>query len=103
MTREEAIELLKEGKFKNVYSLYRGQVIKYRRDWNDASDIAIEALQADEVEVVRCKDCRYANECHKSVHYTRNESNSVLLGYLPIEWIKQATDKHKKTDREGSG
>ena len=72
MTREEAIGFLKEEKFKKVDS-------KYRRDWNDASDMAIEALsvavsredtvtlnspisiQAEMVAVVRCKDCRWWN------------------------------------------
>ena len=36
--------------------------------------------------IVRCKDCRHANECHKSVQYTRNERNTVTIGYSPIEW-----------------
>lgn len=54
-----------------------------------ANQIILEALQADTVEVVRCKDCRHANECHKSVQYTRNELNTVTLGYLPIEWCSR--------------
>ena len=37
-------------------------------------------------ELVRCKDCRHADECHKSVQYTRNEPNTVTIGYSPIEW-----------------
>ena len=44
-----------------------------------------EAPTADVVEVVRCKDCRHANECHKSVQYTRNEPNTVTIGYSQIE------------------
>ena len=43
MTREEAIDFLREEKFKNVNS-------QYRRDWNDASDMAIEALSAEAVQ-----------------------------------------------------
>ena len=85
MTREEAIQ---------AWEQMRSEIDK--ENWLFVGtinplmiDMAIEALQADEVEVVRCKDCRYANECHKSVHYTRNESNSVLLGYLPIEWCSR--------------
>ena len=66
MTKEEAIDFLKEEKFKNVYSLYRNKVIKYRIDWNDASDMAIEALEADTVEVVRCKDCKHYKPFDKS-------------------------------------
>ena len=58
MTREEAIDFLKEEKFKNVNS-------KYRRDWNDASDMAIEALQAEPVkhgkwiegDILECSQC----------------------------------------------
>ena len=39
--------------------------------------------------LVRCEDCRYANECHKSVQYTRNEPNTVTIGYSPIEWCSR--------------
>lgn len=39
--------------------------------------------------IVHCKDCRHANECHKSVQYTRNEPNSVTIGYSPIEWCSR--------------
>lgn len=38
------------------------------------------------IEIVECKDCRHVNECHKSVQYTRNEPNSVTIGYSRIEW-----------------
>ena len=39
--------------------------------------------------VVRCKDCRHANECRKIVQYARNEQNTVSMGYLPIEWCSR--------------
>lgn len=39
--------------------------------------------------VVRCKDCRHAGECHKSVQYTCNEPNTVTIGYSPIEWCSR--------------
>lgn len=39
--------------------------------------------------IVRCKDCRHANECHKSVQYTRNEQSTITLGYTPIEWCSR--------------
>lgn len=48
-----------------------------------------DAPTIDAVEVVRCKDCQHANECHKSVQYTRNEPNTVTIGYLPIEWCSR--------------
>ena len=43
----------------------------------------------DFMPIVRCKDCRHANECHKSVQYTRNEPNTVTIGYSPIEWCSK--------------
>jgi hypothetical protein len=39
--------------------------------------------------LVRCDDCRYANECQKSVQYTRNEPNAVTIGYSPIKWCSK--------------
>ena len=75
MTREEALEIL--------------DTIPTIGEQVDALEIAIEALQADTVEVVWCKDCRHANECHKSVQHTRNEANTVTIGYSPIEWCSR--------------
>ena len=40
-------------------------------------------------EIIKCEDCRYANECHKNVQYTRNESNMMTIGYSPIEWCSK--------------
>ena len=52
-----------------------------------ASIGAIKALpSADAVQVVLCKDCRYSHECHKCVHYTRDEPRQVTMGYIPIEF-----------------
>ena len=48
--------------------------------------VMLGAAFADLTEVVRCKDCRHADECHKSVQYTRNEPRTVTMGYSPIEW-----------------
>ena len=93
MTREEAIKEL--------------ELIAKVTMWNDrreAVEMAIEALHHVEAEekgychriipsnievVVRCKDCRHAHECHKSVHYTRNEQSTVTIGYAPIEWCSR--------------
>ena len=54
--------------------------------WRDADiDELIHLYES----VVHCKDCRHANECHKSVQYTRNEPNTVTIGYSPIEWCSR--------------
>lgn len=45
--------------------------------------------------IVRCKDCRHANECHKSVQYTRNGPNTVTIGYSPIEWCSRGERREK--------
>lgn len=68
MNREEAIRWLTNEKWKNANN-------KYKKEWNEAFDMAIEALQAEyedyehatlvdikeplKVSVVRCKDCRH--------------------------------------------
>lgn len=54
MTRGEAVEQLRNLKKANFFS---STII--------ALDMAIEALSADAIEVVRCKDCkhRYGDEC----------------------------------------
>lgn len=68
----------------------------YRTGWNGAIECIIEnAPTADVVEVVRCKDCRHAVECNKSVQYTRNEPNSVTIGYSQIEWCSRGERKEE--------
>ena len=54
-----------------------------------------EAPTADVVKVVRCKDCRHASECHKSVQYTRNEPNTVTIGCSQIEWCSRGERKEE--------
>lgn len=49
----------------------------------------IENLPSAQSEIIRCKDCQHANECHKSVQFTRNEPNTVTIGYSPIEWCSR--------------
>lgn len=89
MTRDEAIKEL--------------ELIAKVTMWNDrreAVEMAIEALQFAKhfdllkeyqslQEVVQCKECRHASECHKSVQYTRKAQNTVDIGYSPIEWCSR--------------
>lgn len=97
MTKEEAIKILSTRDAHGVLCGYTSGV-------KEALDMAIEALQFAEhfdllkeyqslQEVVRCKDCKHANECHKSVQHTRmeitNYPNSVTIGYSPIEWCSR--------------
>ena len=49
MTREEAIAILEVSK----------HMATSGRMYNQAIDMAIEALSADAVQVVRCKDCKH--------------------------------------------
>lgn len=49
----------------------------------------IKKIPPEAVEIVRCKDCKHSNECHKSVQHTRNGLNSVTIGYSPIEWCSR--------------
>lgn len=51
--------------------------------------IYVDAQGNELVAVVRCKDCRHAGGCHKSVQYTHNEPNTVTIGYSPIEWCSR--------------
>lgn len=92
MTRKEAIQVLK---MVEAYGLA-----------DEAKCMAIEALQFVEhfdllkefqslQEVVWCKDCRHADECHKKIQYTRNEPNSVTIGFLPIEWCSRGKRREK--------
>lgn len=102
MTMEEVIQELQNCK---------GLIQQDGQDYLDKRDIplldmAIEALQFVEhfdllkeyqslQEVVMCKDCRYANECHKSVQYTRNEPNTVTIGFSQIEWCSKGERKEE--------
>lgn len=64
MTREEAIQWLTNEKWTNANN-------KYKKEWNEAFDLAIKALQTLEAveriktevlpqtDLLRCKDCRH--------------------------------------------
>lgn len=93
MTREEVIRWL--ICVKEEVDESEGTMIYISKKQADALGMAIEALHTD---VVHCKDCIHANECHKSVQYTRHELNAVTIGYSPIEWCSRG--EHKGGDDE---
>lgn len=48
----------------------------------------------DAVTVVRCKECKYSDECHKRVQYTRCESPTCMtLGSAPVEYCSRGRRK----------
>jgi hypothetical protein len=50
------------------------------------SHYADHECEYDFMPIIKCKDCRHADECHKSVQYTQNGLNTVTIGFSPIEW-----------------
>ena len=62
---------------------------QYKCTLGFGSHYADHECEYDFMPIVYCKNCRYANECHKSVQYTRNEPNTVIIGYSPIEWCSR--------------
>lgn len=79
MTKAEAIKALQIAKSEVEWD--------YPIDYAVAIDMAIKGLE--QPEIIRCKDCQHANECHKSVQFTRNEPNTITIGYSPIEWCSR--------------
>lgn len=37
-------------------------------------------------DVVRCKECKYKQQCHKAVEHTTYKPTSVTIAYRPIEF-----------------
>ena len=68
---------------------------KSRVDELDTAIATLVNLPSAQPEIIRCNECRYANECHKSVQYTRNEPNTVTIGYSQIEWCSKG---ERRTD-----
>lgn len=58
MTREEAIQYIDGLHYEEDFP-YTDTIADFVKERNEAIDMAIEALSADTVEVVRCKDCHW--------------------------------------------
>ena len=37
-------------------------------------------------ELVRCKECKYKQQCHKAVEHTTRDTTSVTIAYRPIDF-----------------
>ena len=64
MTRDEAIKYIKSRCIGSAEERDGTQ-------WSDAMCTAIEALSADAVEVVRCKDCKHYQNEHICQYFSR--------------------------------
>ena len=62
MTREEAIRMLKNHIYLHPYQ-------EWQKANNEAIDMAIEALSAEAVQVVRCKDCKASRVYGKTTQW----------------------------------
>ena len=80
MTREEAIELLEDldGAIEDNHG----------RDYDEAFRMAIEALSAEDVKVVRCRDCEYW-ECNPN---TKNYGGCRKVSYDDFEVVMERDD-----------
>lgn len=67
---------------------HEGIAYGYAMAHRDLADI-FKQLPSVQQEIIRCEDCRHANECHKSVQYTRYEPNSTIIGYSAIKWCSR--------------
>ena len=69
MTRDEAIQWLKNEKWENANN-------KYKKEWNEAFDMAIEALKA---EPIRCGECEnyIDRRCIEANHHVAAHGNCM--------------------------
>lgn len=84
ISRADAIKAIKD--------LHGGCITDNVKNITEYVLLGVPSVSAD---IVRCKDCRHANECHKSVQYTRNEPRTVTIGYSPIEWCSHGERKEE--------
>ena len=70
MTREEAIRYIDGLHYEEDFP-YTDTIADFVKERNEAIDMAIEALKADAVDVVRCKDCKHAYYADNRVPHER--------------------------------
>ena len=62
------------GKWINIDGLPSGRV-----EWEDIFD-------APNIDIVRCAECKYKQQCHKAVEHTTRDATSVTIAYRPIDF-----------------
>ena len=62
------------GKWINIDDLPSGRV-----EWEDIID-------APNIDIVRCAECKYKQQCHKAVEHTTRDATSVTIAYRPIDF-----------------
>lgn len=41
---------------------------------------------APSIDIVRCAECKYKQQCHKAVEHTTHKPTSVTIAYRPIDF-----------------
>ena len=41
---------------------------------------------APSIDIVRCAECKYKQQCHKAVEHTTRDATSVTIAYRPIDF-----------------
>ena len=41
---------------------------------------------APSIDIVRCAECKYKQQCHKAVEHTTRDTTSVTIAYRPIDF-----------------
>lgn len=57
-----------------------------------------DAPTIDAVEVVRCKDCKYEQQCRKAVEYITYEPTSVTIGYKSVDFCSYGERRTDEAD-----
>ena len=59
--------------------------------WNNMSvrgrtEFDQEIIVTSTIDIVRCTECKYQQQCHKAVEHTTRDWTSVTIAYRPIEF-----------------
>ena len=59
--------------------------------WNNMSvrgrtEFDQEIMVTPTIDIVKCAECKYKQQCHKAVEHTTRDWTSVTIAYRPIEF-----------------